>query len=147
MESVCLKCSVGAAGRLLVGPAARDSLHCVHPAPVAAGAGCSNANQVRLAASTTSAPDVMCRARPIPRVCPRAHVDHHWPVMVGCVHSLVLDDIWFYWFHRGLHSSPWLYKNFHKVLHTHHPQPLHHRRPCASTSSAAAAVGPHTALL
>ena len=39
------------------------------------------------------------------------------------LYSAVLD-FWFYWYHRGMHEVPWLWK-FHRLHHvTKHPNPL-----------------------
>lgn len=39
------------------------------------------------------------------------------------IYSAVLD-FWFYWYHRGMHEIPWLWK-FHRLHHvTKHPNPL-----------------------
>jgi len=38
-------------------------------------------------------------------------------VVVHCLICLVLNDFFFYWSHRWLHSSPWVYKKFHAQHH------------------------------
>ena len=30
---------------------------------------------------------------------------------------MVVDDLWFYWVHRGMHENKWMYKKIHKLHH------------------------------
>ncbi|MFN3851246.1 MAG: sterol desaturase family protein [Spirosomataceae bacterium] len=34
---------------------------------------------------------------------------------------IVVDDIWFYFIHRLMHTNKWIYRNIHKVHHKAHP--------------------------
>jgi 4-alpha-methyl-delta7-sterol-4alpha-methyl oxidase len=40
-----------------------------------------------------------------------------WVIVLQLLFFVVLDDFLFYWMHRGLHESRWLFKQVHSIHH------------------------------
>jgi sterol desaturase/sphingolipid hydroxylase (fatty acid hydroxylase superfamily) len=48
-----------------------------------------------------------------------------WNILIQCVFLSLIDDFYFYFYHRTLHRNMWLFRKIHKIHHkAHSPLPI-----------------------